>query len=239
MGKPKTIDDSRLLELINQYYKEVCGGNVYMLKLPRIARYVASHGYPTYQVTTLRRNPAAREYIKSLLMTKYSTSVQDIIVYKPIDIEDFLNTNRTRSAQYSALSTLDNYYHTIADTSNALNQRCKNLEKKCRKLGNELDEANTSIKTYAEERRNHRAVKRELVSENAVLTNIVKNYVYPNIANELLKRDGDLVVEDTGINTEYLDKELVRPTTNINKSPEFSSGSNVIRGLFESLEEGT
>lgn len=239
MGKPKTIDDNRLLELISEYYKDVCNGNVYMLKLPRIAKYIASHGYPSYQVTTLRRNPAAREYIKSLLATKDSASVQDIVVYKPIDIEDFLNTNRTRSAQYTALSNLDSYYRTIADTSNALNQHCKALEKKCRKLSNELDDANASIKTYAEDERNHRAVKKELVSRNELLEDIVKNYVYPNIANELLRRDGDLVVEDTGINKEYLDKELVCPATNITKAPEFSSGSNVIRGLFESLEEGT
>jgi hypothetical protein len=69
-----------------------------------------------------------------------------------------------------------------------------------------------------------------------LLTGIVKDYVYPEIANELLRWDGDLVYDRTTINTEHLDDELITPKTDISKTPDFSSGSNVILGLFNSLE---
>lgn len=235
MSKQKMISDSALLSLIKEYFDKECKGNARKLKLPLITAYIASHGYPSYQVTTLRRNEKAREYIDSLI--KANTAVQDVIIFKPLDIEDFLSSNRTPKALRTALSSLDSYYHTIAETSNAMNQNYKSLEKKCEKLTKENEELKTTASEYKQLLLSKKAEIKELGSENDMLYSIVTDYVYPEIANELLKRDGDLVKEQTTVKAEQLDKELVYSKTNIDIVPEFSSGSNVIRGLFQSLED--
>lgn len=235
MGRTRTIDDNTLIKLIKQYFDEVCKGNARMLKLPKIAEYIASHGYPAYKVTSLRRSSAARKYIDSLM--KAQCSVQDVVVFKPLDIEDFLDTNRTRKAQMIALSNLDNYYHTVADTSNAMIQNYKSLEKKCDGLFEKLEKAESVVTNCKDELGQKSAEVKALRERCDFLKELVLDYVYPEIANELLRRDGDLIMEKTSINTEHLAKELIVSPSYIEEVPEFSSGSNVIRGLFQELEE--
>jgi predicted nucleic acid-binding Zn-ribbon protein len=83
-------------------------------------------------------------------------------VFKSLDIEDFLSTNRTPASLKRALSSLDNYYHTIADTSNVLNQSYKILERKCNSLSARLDESRASTDEYRNALRISKAKQKEL-----------------------------------------------------------------------------
>ena len=62
MARNKSIPDDRLIALIHSYFTIECKKDVTKLKFPDITAYITAHGYPDYQVTTLRRTQAAREY---------------------------------------------------------------------------------------------------------------------------------------------------------------------------------
>jgi len=102
MGRSKIIDDKTLLDLIQKYYIEDCKGNANKLKLPALTEYIINNGYPNYTVTTLRRNEKARQYIDSLKQSTEEKSLAVLSTYKTLDVEAFLNTNKTHLVLYSS-----------------------------------------------------------------------------------------------------------------------------------------
>ena len=78
MARNKSIPDDRLIALIHSYFTIECKKDVTKLKFPDITAYITAHGYPDYQVTTLRRTQAAREYIESLKEAEEKTAAASL-----------------------------------------------------------------------------------------------------------------------------------------------------------------
>jgi len=74
-----------------------------------------------------------------------------------------------------------------------------------------------------------------LQASNKQLKTVVNDYVYDDIANELLAQAGELVKEETIIDTNKLNKQIITAETKISKKS--NSGSSVIQGIFDNFEE--
>ena len=85
MARPKYIEDRVLLELIKKYFYEECNANIKKLKASEIIKYINRHGYPDYPATTLRRTPAAMEYIEELKKAINDDDYITIESYRTID----------------------------------------------------------------------------------------------------------------------------------------------------------
>lgn len=70
-----------------------------------------------------------------------------------------------------------------------------------------------------------------LKSQNAALQKVVDKYVYPEIANVLLKKSGYKQLDTQHVDPERVIKDTITPSTKI--EPE----SKIIEGLFRSFEE--
>lgn len=231
MARPKLIEDNVLLDIIKKYFNEECNGNVKKLKTSEIVKYINANGYPDYPVSTLRRTPVAIKYIEELrkLITDehYITSVS----YQTIDAARLVDGNRSRDTLIKAIIDRDNYYKTIADASaqsferyNALSKKYdaeivyrKGLEEKIAAL----EEQHKESQKYITE------LKRELMAYKSV----VENYVYPEIANELLVQEGAIRQTDAIIKTDVLEADIITATTDIKMASK--SGSKIIEGLFK------
>lgn len=97
MARNKSIPDDRLIALIHSYFTIECKKDVTKLKFPDITAYITAHGYPDYQVTTLRRTQAAREYIESLKEAEEKTAEVNVAAYKTLDIDEFLENHQPRA----------------------------------------------------------------------------------------------------------------------------------------------
>lgn len=240
MSRNKTIEDNMLLNLIQQFYNEECKGNSKELKLPKIAEYIAQNGYPSYNVTTLRRNQVARKYIDSL--KEISTENNHLVIaYKTIDVEEFIRTNRTPSALKRELINLDAYYKSIVDSSLAISEKNKLLASKLQKKESSLASAQDEIKSLKNALATLKEENNTLKTKNKKLVDIVQEYVYEDIANELLSQDGELINANTHIDLRNLEKNLITSSTTISipqeKHNDIKSKSNVIKGLFDNLED--
>lgn len=240
MAKPKTIEDDVLINLIQKFYTEECYSNAAGLKLPRIAEYIAKNGYPTYTVTTLRRNTNARNYIDSLIES--STGNANILVtYKTLDVDTFLDNNRTRTALKRELTNLDAYYKSIADSASEISKKNRELSEKFQRTKTALTdvqaEAASLKQTIARLEQENKALK----LQNKNLSDTVKDYVYDGIATELLVQDGELINADTKIDPEKLKNNIISAGTSIisetKPAPAIRSGSNVLKGIFEDFED--
>lgn len=235
MARPKMIEDTELLKLLKQFYENECNGNIKKLNYEAVSNYIRHHGYPEYQATMLRRTKAAREYLDGLRNVANGKNIQMVIAYKTLDVDAFLDTNRSRDSLRSALIALDNHYRTIYDSASIIiksnnkqtelyNQATENLNL----AQNQIKELEATISTLKDE-------LKDLRSKNKALQDVVDTYVYPDIANELLSRDSVIYQEQSTIDGEKLDKNIIDAATEIKNIP--AKEDNIINALFNRLEE--
>lgn len=237
MGRSKVIENNDLIELIKKFYIEECKGNAKKLKLPLITKYVLQNGYPNYKVESLRRNEVARNYIDSLKKIEEGKTLCILATYKTLDIESFLDTNKTRESLKKSLTILDSYYRTVAGTATEINKKYKDLEQKYEEASEKLNKAREDIEVLTHDISSLKVKNKSLRSDNNVLKGIVDDYIYPDIANELLIKDGVLSNADTSVDTYKLQKNLLSADTKIEKKSTARSGSAIIQNIFDKFED--
>lgn len=251
MARKKQVEDDVLLDLIKKYYNDVCHGNGSLLRFPQIAQYVSDNGFTGYSVTTLRRNTAARSYISSLKGNIEKASV-NITTYNTLDVDAFIDNNQSRDAMRRSLTELDTHYRNISESAITIKQENRRLVEEHDKMSSELDKIK---KDYDELRQKYAEQKTELTElrkKNKYMKKFIEDNVYPEMANELLKEDGELKgTVSTHIDAEKAEARAIRPDTDIDTSDDStdtsqtedetandSSGieSNVVKGLFDKFE---
>ena len=213
MPKPM-IETSVLLKLIKKYFEDECHNNIKRLRYSEITQYINRNGYPNYPATSLRRNKAAVDYITELRQTVSEESYVTTVSYQTIDAASLVDSNRSRASLIKAITERDMYYKTIADSATMSFKRYNTLSHK-------YEECKMRIK--------------ELIKDFKAYKAVVDTYVYPEIANELLAREGYKKKAETDIiNPDTVDSNVITPSTDIRKKTK--SGSSIIQGMFDSLE---
>lgn len=247
MARKKYIEDEDLIALINKYYIEN-GQQPRILKLPLITEFIKSHGYPNYQVESLRRNEVARQYVENLKEDTSDHNISMIVAHKSLDVEAFLAKNASRSKLISALTALDQYYQTICDSTIDLQKELASCKRKLERLQEKLDSIEKEQKDFSDERIALKKENKQLKEQCSAYKTFIEDYVYPEISNELLRKDGVLkseksttvtekAMDDNVITARTTLKEKDPPVTeSISKKQNATFSSNVIEGLFNSLK---
>lgn len=233
MARPKMIEDDVLLKLIKRFFDDECNGNAQKLNYETVAEYIRNQGYPDYKATTIRRTDSAREYIDSLKTSSTEKGITTIIAYKTLDVDAFLETNKSKDSLKKALITLDNHYRTMYDSASEIIKKNNKQTEQYNKATESLNSAQNQINELEAIVSTLKAEIKELKANNKTLKDIVETYVYPEIANELLSRDSVIYKEQSTIDGEVLDTKLIDASTTIKNDGE----SNVIKGLFNKLED--
>ena len=205
MARKKYIDDQELLLLFEHYLLEHCSNNPRLFKIPQFGNYLRNNGFPQVTDTTIRRNKEFRQALNDKLELFEDDTYQTVITYKTLDVERFLMTNKTPKAIKSALMELNNYYKRVVDAAVEYKDEASKLKTRISELKNEvakLNEKNAEIKEQT-------ALNKELLEENKKLRNLLKSSLYPEIANELLKSDQQLVTK------KYLSENIITSDSKI------------------------
>lgn len=235
MARQKLIEDSILLELIKNYFNEECHNDVRKLKAVEITKYINTHGYPDYRVTTLRRTKVAIDYIEELKKSISDNNFVTLVSYQTIDAAALIESNRSRTRLIKAITERDCYYKTIADSAIQSLEKYNHLKQKYDTEKNNNTALTTKVKKLEELITNYKTEIKILTNELNTYKSVIDTYIYPEIANELLVKEGAIRKTENPLKASTLDDNLIAATTNIKKS--VKSGSNVINGLFNILEE--
>ena len=237
MGRKLIIETDKLINLIDKYIIEECGGTPSKLKIPALADYVRRNGYPNLNDNIIRRNDEARKYINSLKETEEIKFNNIAITYHTLNVDKFLETNSSKNSLKTALVERDNYYRNIAMATTFYKDLSSKHEKKIAELETIIKELQLKLDTTYLQQLNTldkvdtiKKSSKELEIENKLLHDIIDTYVYPEIANELLKKSGLLKNTGNFIDVKKLEKEIVSPSTKI------QAKNKVIQGLFNSLD---
>lgn len=229
MGRKAKIDSDTLIRLIDQFYAEKCDGDAGQIKITEIGKYVRSKGYDVDDYL-IRRNKDTRVYIEKIQKSTEEFHISTVAVYRDIDMDVFLMKNNTKEKLKKALKERENYYRKITYSASysfkenkRLEQQVKELRKRILELEEELKNSVSKGADIDDENRNYK-------SENQKLREIINMYVYPEIANELLKQQG--LVKNTAkiVNPEVIENEIVTDDTNVTEIK-----NKVIKGLFNNI----
>ena len=239
MGRKKTIDDATLIDLIHSYYIYEANSNPSELKLPKIAKYINRSGYKEYAVESLRRNQKARDYIDSLKRQTLEVALNTLVSYKTLDVDNFLLKHPTRSSIVQALTNLDAYYKSIADSALELNKKSKAILENYEKLAAAYQKAVQDNDKLSQSLKESEKSITRLESEKKALKSIISSYIYPEVANALLEKANILPdgYASNIIDTDNLENPIITGDTNIKSNVALGSDSKVIQGLFDKFSD--
>lgn len=212
MARNKAIEYDELIRILEEYRMDNPG---VVIKIPEFGKYLRSRGYEV-QDYTIRRNKQFREYISGLNKESAQKKYTDLVTYRMIDADKFIEKNCTKDKLKKALIERDRYYANVAANAvQAIDERKKlqreniNLKESIEKINEELKKKNDKINSM-ELRKKDEAIK--------TLKGILESYIYPDAANALLKREGIFEIVNSIIPEEVIDEKIIHVDTDIKKS---------------------
>ena len=231
MPRPKKITTEELLRLVDEYCVHNTGVTI---TIPTFGNYIRANGYDVGDYL-IRRNDDVRARINEYNRTLKDEAEDIAIVYHGLDVDAFLAKNRTPFALRAALVQRDAYYAKIAGHAAAIKQRNyvlkqenMSLQKTIESLEKEQGDAKAALKANRELSKTLREQKNMIQA----LKRILDDYVYPEMANLLLQKDGIFESLNSYIDAEKLDKTIMTANTDMEQLQ-----YDVVRDLIGVLDE--
>jgi hypothetical protein len=190
-----------MIEIVDSYYLTRSDGNEKHMKCSLIAAYAAELGHPA-DGYDFRRNMEVREHIERLKACaeacnevygeKYQPSV-----YKSLDVEGFLLNNSGDARLAAALREMDAYWRRVYEYSEqaAKQNRVLMQEKAAREIT--LREMECELDRLNEKNADLSEKNGKLFVENRYLRKMLRAYLYPAVADEILKNENEPPQTDT------------------------------------------
>jgi hypothetical protein len=183
MARPKKITDAAAVRLVDELYGQC--GDYKQLKFSTLAAYAASVGVEA-EAYDLRRNEAVIRRIAEIEALSENSDALVSLAYKELDVDGFIKTNKSPVRLKKALEELDGRWRKLYDYAVAIASDKKNLAAKLSAANNRIVELSADCAELSEQRKTSNALR----SENAYLRKMVREYIYPALADEILQTPG-------------------------------------------------
>ena len=217
MARPKYIDDNKAIELIKKYFNNECNGDTKKLTTTKIVAYIMMHGYPQYNSAILRRSPNVKAYIDELKSTAENDDYVTTVSYQTIDAVSFVGRFRSKDSLIKAITERDTYYKKISDSAARSFERYNSVVRKYEGEAIRRKDLELKASEYEEQLEECRASVKKLKKELKAYKSIVGTYVYPEIANELLVKDGAIKLTKNIVDPEVVSDNIISTKTDIRK----------------------
>ena len=206
MARPRLFTEDELIALINEYYLEYPNR---MIKTSDLERYANAHGRPNFKAYSIRRCPKAKQYIDQINANNQVTLETTIVTWRQLDVDAFLNLNRSRSDLKNALIQRDNYYGEVCRSAGEFLNDKNRLEAKITRMQSEINDLKNQIAEL--EQMNTKRINRYSQVMLSKMKKVLDTYVYPDIANEILKKEGLGSLFGLYVNPESVESEMITP----------------------------
>jgi len=195
MARPRKITNEQMIAIVDTYYHTHCDGNEKLLKCSLIAKFAQELGFDVKEYD-FARNMEVREHIerwkvfaettKEVYGRKYKPTA-----YKSLDVDAFLRTNGNPAKLADALRELDgSWMHIYESYEEVTRQNWVLIHEKAkrkkllREKDEDIDRLNSGISEFITE-------NNKLSIENRYLRKMLRKYLYPALADEILKNEND------------------------------------------------
>ena len=186
MARPRKLGTEEMLDIVNKYY-EGCG-DPNRLKCSCLEEYALSKGIEV-KAYDFRRNEAVRQRMEELRSISQLDSSSVAIAYKTLDIEALLRRCRTKTMLSNSLLELDEQWRRTYEYATMLLKTNEALKSKLAKKDTEQEKLNADVTGLTEKVTQINKVNNDLLIENRYLKKMIRAYLYPAVANEILKME--------------------------------------------------
>ena len=215
MARPRKMTTEQMIEIVDSYYLIRSDGNEKLMKCSLIASYAAELGYQV-DGYDFRRNMEVREHIEWLKVgaeTYREVYGKKYLIpsYKNLDIDGFIRNNSDNTRLAKALRELDDYWNRVNEYSRLAAKQNRTLMKE--KAGHEaaLKGLGAEMERLAAENSALFGEKGKLSAENKYLRKMLRTYLYPAVADEILKSENEPLQTDTKV-TEAAKLDFIEST---------------------------
>ena len=203
MARPRKLTSEEMIRIVDAYYEG--HGDPGKLKFSLIEEYAVSLGLNVdIKAYDFRRDASVRQRIDDL-KNNGSQETVGAIAYKSLDVDALLNRNNTREALKNSLLEIDASWRLLYETAAALSKKNKALMIEALSQGEAIKAFSADNNALEARVRDLERGSNALMLENRYLKQALKKYLYPSIANEILKNEGSLVSADTEVMPEAMD----------------------------------
>ena len=194
MARPRKMTVEQMISVVDSYYLARAERNAKLLKCSLIAAYAVELGYQANGYD-FARNLEVREHIER--MKCYAEAEAEdyhyekiLTTYKSLDVVGFIRSNKEYHQLVKALTELDSYWKRVyeqADMTASQNKKLMHEKAKCELT---LKEAIAEGENMKSDNAALSQTNNKLVAENRYLRKMLRTYLYPAIANEILIDEG-------------------------------------------------
>lgn len=211
MARAKKINTEQLIALIDQY---ALNHPQERITIPALSGYICKNGFDVAPYL-IRRDKIAREHINKINEQDSSNMQRSVVTYHQLDIDNFISTNSNIDKMKAALAQRDAYYASIARSAAIAFKENNDLKNSNRCFRNTIDKLRSDLEN--EKQKADRKVKKARNEVILSLKRILDDYVYPEVANLLLEKEGLLETTHEIVDKEKLLTKTVNPNTDISQ----------------------
>lgn len=224
MARPKKMESARLVHLVEDFFANEAAGDPARLQYSQLERYAKKCGVDI-QAYDLRRDDAVRQRIAQLReFSLGQTGSAAAVAYKSLDVEDFIRRCSDLSSLKRCLMEMDEYWKRVYESAVSLLGENKALKRERRVSEAKTDELAVELKALASQLQGLTLENKKLHQENCYLKKQLKTYLYPALADELLRQEHLPAKENTSVKTiafsELIDGATPSPFSGIGVSDE-------------------
>lgn len=203
MSRPRKMTTEQMIVVVDSYYLARAECNAKRLKCSLIADYAVELGYSAAGYD-FARNLEVREHIERMkcyaeVQAEDCHNEKVSLSYKSLDISGFIRANKDNMKLTQALNELDAYWKSVHEQAKTIAAQNRDLMKKMSGHETELSEfVNIQEQLKAENVELSKA-NNKLVTENRYLRKMLRTYLYPAIADEILLKENVLKKVDTEV----------------------------------------
>ena len=242
MARNRNVPGSLQASLAKEFFEVICRGDLQLLNYKGVAEYITQKTKVEIKEHSVRRCPEVREYLATLKENSEGDILKNLIFFKSLDIDSFLEQNNNIFALKLALSERDKYYSLICSSASKVADRFLHLAEENRKLKEECEgfqEKISELGTYNRQSNKEIRELRRLVNK---MRDILEENINAPVAVELLKEIGFFkgnTPEVFVLKEDALEQFVLSAETSILKVIEEDKGkyceNKVIQGLFDNI----
>ncbi|GHV10517.1 hypothetical protein FACS1894219_00080 [Clostridia bacterium] len=224
MSRPKKLTDADALRLVDSFYEQC--GDPGRLRFSELEKHAENLNIDI-KAYDLRRNPIILNRIAEIKALALSAESLETLAYKGLDVDAFILSNRRPDKLKRSLSEMDERWRNLyiyAVNASEHNRKLTDRLSDSDHLSESLKSVNTGLSGQLEVNINLVAA---LKSENRHLRGMLKEYLYPSLADEVLRNLG----EYTNFESSPLPAATVKSMTDIGTPSSFSESAYADRAL--------
>ena len=191
MARPRKADADELIQLVDSYFTTEAAGDPSKLKCSFLERFAARNGRDI-KAYDFRRYPEVRERmeeLKAMVLNENGMQMLKGNSYKSLDIASVLKARRDPDELRKVLGEMDTYWKQVYEKCISLSRENIEFQNTIRQLKNDNSAFAQSVQAKETDTGRILWEKNKLAAENRYLRKMLKTYLYPAVANEILKQE--------------------------------------------------